>query len=73
MTEQEIREQIANLQAILNSGATMTIRDGHTVKFDHDSIRQQIKNLQVQLDDLCGTTRRHRLSYGINLNTRSCG
>tara|TARA_R110002020_G_scaffold36125_1_gene108596 strand:+ start:71 stop:292 length:222 start_codon:yes stop_codon:yes gene_type:complete len=72
MTEQELNDAIDNLQAILNSGATETVRDGHSVKFDHDSIRATLRELKAELDTLCGNTVSNRLFYGMNLNGRSC-
>ena len=71
MTERELKEQIENLEAILNSGATETLRDGHMVKFDHDSIRKRIVELKAELAALTGKTVTKRLFYGMNLNGRS--
>ena len=45
---------------------------GHSVKFDHDSIRATLRELKAELDTLCGNTVSNRLFYGMNLNGRSC-
>ena len=71
MTERELKEQIENLEAILNSGATETLRDGHMVKFDHESIRKRIGELKAELAALTGKEPAKRLFYGMNLNGRS--
>ena len=71
-TEQQIRDAIDNLEAILDSGATETLRDGHMVKFDHDSARRRVTDLKNELADMCGNTRTNRIFYGLNLNGRSC-
>ena len=71
MTEREIREKIAGLEAILDSGATETQRDGHIVKFNHSSIRKRLNELQMQLNELQGKPVEKRMFYGMNLNGRS--
>ena len=71
-TEQDLREKIDNLKAILASGATETVRDGHVVRFDHTSIRKEIVALQQELDELLGNTKRNRLFYRVNLNSNGC-
>ena len=72
MKEQDLREQIDNLNQILASGASETVRDGHVVRFDHKSIRKEIVALQQELDTLLGNVRSNRLFYRVNLNTNSC-
>ena len=71
-TEHDLREKIDNLNAILASGATETVRDGHVVRFDHTSIRKEIVALQQELDELMGNTKRNRLFYRVNLNSYGC-
>ena len=72
MDSSELQEQIDNLEAILNSGATETLRDGHMVKFDHDSIRSRLVELKTQQQKMCGEPVSNRRFYGMNLRNRRC-
>lgn len=51
MTESEIRERIAQLEAILASGAASVSVDGTSVSYDAESIRQTLRELQSMLPD----------------------
>jgi len=40
--------EIAEIEAILNSGVTETSEDGQTIKFDHDQLRRRLAELKRQ-------------------------
>lgn len=48
MSDAEIETKIAELEAVLESGATQISVDGTSTSFDHDSIRKQIQALRSQ-------------------------
>lgn len=58
-------EQIAQLEAILASGATSGSIDGRTVQFDHASIRKQLRALRDQQAIADGLPRRRPLAARI--------
>lgn len=41
-------EEIAQIEAILNSGITETVEDGHVTKFDLDHLRRRLHELKVK-------------------------
>lgn len=53
-TREELTEQIATLERILNSGATSVTEDGQTTAFDHDAIRHRLMSLRSRLNKLDG-------------------
>ena len=47
LTQAEIDAEIANLEALLNAGATSITSDGETVTLDQNSIRRRLAELQA--------------------------
>jgi len=60
MSDETIQATIANLQAILDSGATTVTEDGETVAFDADAARRRIRELRAQLTGARSAARRIR-------------
>ncbi len=57
-TPNEIRERIAEIDTILQSGVTSNTVDGESNSFDHDTLREERSRLEQKL----GTkTKRHRV------------
>ena len=56
--------EIANIRAILNEGVTETVRDGITVKWDHDRLRRRLRELEAADDTHRG---RRPVASSINL------
>ena len=44
----EHAEEIAQIEAILNSGITETSEDGQVTKFDLDHLRRRLRELKVE-------------------------
>lgn len=65
-TPQDIRDRIADIDAILQSGVTSTTVDGETTAFDHASLRRERQTLQEQL----GTKRKRRRVFNLNMGGR---
>ncbi|MEZ6068278.1 MAG: hypothetical protein R3B90_21765 [Planctomycetaceae bacterium] len=40
-------QAIADIRALLNSGATTVVVDGQTVQLNHDSLRRRLRELQA--------------------------
>lgn len=67
-TEAELELAIANLEAVLDSGATTIAQDGHTTVFDPDAAARRLRVLQTELSTLQGTPRRRPIFNRINLS-----
>tara|TARA_Y100001973_G_C5104942_1_gene284624 strand:+ start:434 stop:643 length:210 start_codon:yes stop_codon:yes gene_type:complete len=52
--EQDLRDAIANLEAILNSGAQTVAQDGHTTVFDLKEARTRLEDLKRELAECTG-------------------
>lgn len=57
--------EIANIRAILNEGVTETVRDGMTVKWDHEQLRRRLRELEAADDKNRG---RRPVASSINLS-----
>ena len=55
MTESELKAAIANLEAVLNAGATTVAQDGHTTVFNLRAAADRLRDLKTELADLQGT------------------
>ena len=54
MTEAELKAAIANLEAVLNSGATTVAQDGHTTVFNLKQASDRLRELRNELAQLQG-------------------
>jgi hypothetical protein len=66
-TETELKEAIANLEQILDAGATTVAQDGSTTVFDLDAAERRLRGLKVELAQLQGRKPRRPLFNRINL------
>lgn len=57
-TEQEMRDRIAEIDTILQSGVSSNSVDGESTSFNHETLRQERQALQVQVGD---KKKRHRV------------
>lgn len=62
LTEQQIRDRIAEIDSILQAGATSANVDGVTVSWDFGELRDERASLQRQLPDQA-TKKRRPLIY----------
>ena len=62
-----IKEAIATLEDLINSGATSVSQDGQTVAFDQDKARKRLRELKQQLAVIEGTKRTRPKAFNINL------
>ena len=65
---QEIKDAIANCEAILDAGATTVSVDGNTTVFDLDHIRKRLRDLQDELAKAQGKTRRRPIFNSLDLS-----
>ncbi len=64
----ELKEAIANLEQILDSGATTVSVDGNTTVFNLDEARKRLKELQDELRQAQNKSRRRPLFNSIDLS-----
>ncbi len=64
----EIKEAIAHLEAVLDSGATTVAQDGSTTVFDLDRAAARLLDLKAELATLQGKKKRRRIFNRINLS-----
>ncbi len=64
----ELKEAIANLEQILDSGASSVSVDGETTTFDLNAVGARLNDLQKQLDSLQGKKNKRPLFNRINLS-----
>jgi hypothetical protein len=57
-TEQEMRDRIAEIDTILQSGVNSNAVDGESTSFNHETLRQERQALKVQVGD---KKKRHRV------------
>jgi len=67
-SEKEVREAIANLEAVLNSGANTVAQDGHTTVFDLKEARVRLNELRKELSDMTGQKNKRPLFTRIRLD-----
>ncbi len=67
-SETEIKEAIANLEQILDSGATTVAQDGSTTVFDLDRASARLKDLKAELSTLQGRQTRRPIFNRIDLS-----
>lgn len=48
----EYNEQIAEIEALLNSGMTSTQEDGQATSFDLDHLRRRLRELKIKNGDI---------------------
>ena len=51
LSNQEIRERIAELEELLHSGVSSVSADGTSTTFDLDSVRKELRSLRAQLPE----------------------
>jgi len=64
----ELKEAIANLEQILDSGASMITIDGETTQFDLDAVGARLKDLKAELSTLQGKKVRRPIFNRIDLS-----
>ncbi len=64
----ELKEAIANLEQILDSGATTVSVDGNTTVFNLDEARKRLKELQDELRQAQNKSRRRPIFNSIDLS-----
>ena len=64
----ELKEAIANCEAILDAGATTVSVEGNTTVFDLDQVRKRLRDLQDELAKRNGKTRRRPLFNNVDLS-----
>jgi hypothetical protein len=67
-TVTELKEAIANLEQILDSGASMITIDGETTQFDLDAVGARLKDLKAELSTLQGKKIRRPIFNRIDLS-----
>tara|TARA_R100001463_G_scaffold96145_2_gene150666 strand:+ start:1187 stop:1399 length:213 start_codon:yes stop_codon:yes gene_type:complete len=67
-TVTELKEAIANLEQILDSGASMITIDGETTQFDLDAVVARLKDLKAELSTLQGKKVRRPIFNRIDLS-----
>lgn len=67
-TEAELKAAIANLEAVLNSGANTIAQDGHTTVFDLDAAASRLRDLRKELTTLQGRKTRRPFFNKIRLD-----
>ena len=61
MNEADLKAAVANLEAVLNAGATTVAQDGHTTVFSLRAAADRLRELKAELSILQGTTPRRPL------------
>jgi hypothetical protein len=64
----EIKEAIAHLESVLDSGATTVAQDGSTTVFDLDRAAARLTDLKAELSTLQGKKKRRRIFNSIDLS-----
>ena len=64
----EIKEAIAHLESVLDSGATTVAQDGSTTVFDLDRAATRLADLKAELSTLQGKKKRRRIFNSIDLS-----
>lgn len=64
----ELKEAIANLEQILDSGATTVAQDGSTTVFDLEHAANRLKDLKAELATLSGKKTRRPIFNRIDLS-----
>ena len=67
-TQTELNTAIANLEQILDSGATTVAQDGSTTVFDLDRAAARLKDLKTELATLQGKKPRRPIFNRIDLS-----
>ena len=67
-TLSEVKDAIANCEAILDAGATTVSVDGNTTVFDLEEVRKRLRDLQDELAKLQGRVRRRPLFNNVDLS-----
>ena len=67
-TVTELKEAIANLEQILDSGAAMITIDGETTQFNLDAVAARLKDLKAELSTLQGKKIRRPIFNRIDLS-----
>ena len=67
-TETELKTQIANLEAIVNTGASTVAQDGHTTVFDLDFANKRLRALRQELAVKQNKTTRRPIFNRINMS-----
>lgn len=67
-TVTELKEAIANLEQILDSGASSVTVDGETTSFDMKAINERLKDLKSELATLQGKKTRRPIFNRIDLS-----
>jgi len=65
---QELKEAIANLEQILDSGATTVSVDGNTTVFNLEDVRKRLNELKNELRQAEGKSNRRPLFNSIDLS-----
>ena len=64
----EVKSAIANLEAILDSGATTVSVDGNTTVFNLDEVRKRLRSLNEELAKIEGKVRQRPIFNSIDLS-----
>ncbi len=64
----DIKEAIAGLEQLLDSGATMVTIDGETTQFDLGSATARLRDLKAELKTLQGKSNRRPMFNRIDLS-----
>ncbi len=67
-SEADVKEAIANLEQILDSGASSVTVDGETTTFDMKTVMSRIKDLKSELATLQGKKTRRPIFNTIDLS-----
>ena len=67
-TVTELKEAIANLEQILDSGAAMIAIDGETTQFNLEAVAARLKDLKAELSTLQGKKIRRPIFNRIDLS-----
>ena len=67
-TVTELKEAIANLEQILDSGAAMITIDGETTQLNLDAVAARLKDLKAELSTLQGKKIRRPIFNRIDLS-----
>lgn len=67
-TREELKEQIENLERILNSGASSITEDGQTTTFDIQATRVRLNELRARLNKIEGRRARRPIMGQIDLS-----
>ncbi|MBU63422.1 MAG: hypothetical protein CMI26_13075 [Opitutae bacterium] len=67
-TVTELKEAIANLEQILDSGAAMITIDGETTQFNLEAVAARLKDLKAELSTLQGKKIRRPIFNRIDLS-----